>query len=182
MEASLRVAANALTLSRILAVPAIVYLVLQSEDGSSTAATIIVTLAALTDFLDGRLARATGTVSEFGRVFDPLADRIFISCTIAALTLIQINPLPMIGVALVIGRDIFMILGYKILGVRGVKLRVTFLGKIYTAIFMAAILFRLAGWWPWEFLFWLGVAGSILTGAIYTLKGLNRLTEVNSAP
>jgi CDP-diacylglycerol--glycerol-3-phosphate 3-phosphatidyltransferase len=165
---------------RILAVPVIVYLILRSGDGSSTAATIIFAAAAFTDFLDGRLARATGTVSEFGRILDPLADRIFISGTIAVLTIA--GRLPLIGVALVIGRDIFMILGYKVLGARGVKLQVTFLGKAYTAIFMLAIVLSRAIWGPWEFLFWVGVAGSLMTGIIYMLKGLARLTEVKSAP
>ena len=177
-EATLAKAANALTLLRILAVPMIVFLVLRSEDGSSTAATVIFTAAAATDFLDGRLARATGTVSEFGRIFDPLADRIFISGTIGALTIA--GRLPLIGVAMVVGRDIFMILGYKVLGARGIKLRVSFLGKTYTAIFMLAIVLSMADWGPWWLLFWAGVAGSILTGAIYMLKGLSWLTRVDT--
>ncbi|MHB9053187.1 MAG: CDP-alcohol phosphatidyltransferase family protein [Thermoleophilia bacterium] len=172
--------ANLLTLLRILAVPAIVVLVLQSGDGSSTAATIIFAAAAFTDFLDGRIARSTGTVTEFGRIFDPLADRIFISCTIAALTIA--GKLPILGVALVVGRDIFMILGYKFLGSRGMKLRVSFLGKIYTAIFMLAIVLAMLGWGPWELLFWIAVAGSLFTGLLYTLKGLTKLTRVNTAP
>ncbi len=154
----------------------IVFLVLRSEDGSSTAATIIFAFAAFTDFLDGRLARATGTVSELGRILDPLADRVFISCTIAALTIA--GRLPIIGVALVVGRDIFMILGYKVLATRGVKLRVFFLGKTYTALFMLAIVLCMADWGPWEIFFWIGVAGSLLTGLLYTLKGLSKLTEV----
>ena len=170
--------ANLLTLLRILAVPAIVILVLHSGDGSSTAATIVFAAAAFTDFLDGRIARSTGTVTEFGRIFDPLADRIFISCTIAALTIAGV--LPIIGVALVAGRDIFMILGYKFLSSRGLKLRVTFLGKTYTAIFMLAIVLAMLGRGPWEFLFWVAVAGSLFTGLLYTLKGLTRLTRVNT--
>jgi len=170
------VIANLLTLSRILAAPVIMYLVLRSEDGSSTTATMIFAVAAFTDFLDGRFARATGTVSELGKVLDPLADRIFISGTIAALTIA--GRLPLWGVALVVGRDIFMILGYKVLSRRGVRLRVTFLGKVYTAIFMLAIVLSMIDWGPWLFLFWVGVAGSLLTGLMYMLKGLSRLTRV----
>ncbi|MHB8793806.1 MAG: CDP-alcohol phosphatidyltransferase family protein [Thermoleophilia bacterium] len=171
-------AANALTLIRLLAVPAIVLLVLRADDGSSIAATIIFAGAALTDFLDGRMARATGTVTEFGRVFDPFVDRVFISGTVAALMLA--DRLPWQGVVLLIGRDIFMILGYKVLGTQDIKLRVTFLGKTYTAVLMAAILMCLADIGPWLILFWAGVAGSLVTGAIYTVKGLAKLTEVRS--
>jgi len=153
--------------------------VLRTDDGSSTAATIVFAGAALTDFLDGRLARATGTVTEFGRIFDPLVDRIFISGTVAALLLA--GRLPWQGVALLIGRDFIMILGYKVLGTQDIKLRVTFLGKIYTAVLMAAVLMCLADTGPWLVLFWIGVAGSLITGAMYAAKGLARLTEVKSA-
>lgn len=152
---------------------------LRTDDGSSTAATIVFAGAALTDFLDGRLARATGTVTEFGRIFDPLVDRIFISGTVAALLLA--GRLPWQGVALLIGRDFIMILGYKVLGTQDIKLRVTFLGKIYTAVLMAAVLMCLADIGPWLVLFWIGVAGSLITGAMYAAKGLARLTEVKSA-
>ena len=161
---------------RILAVPAIVYLVLSSGDGSSTAATVIFLVAALTDFLDGSLARATGSVSEFGRILDPLADRIFISATVIALTIG--GRLPLIGVALVVSRDIFIILGYKVLGGRGIKLRVSFFGKVYTAVLMLAIILCMADWGPWLILFWVGVAGSLLTGLYYTLRGISQLTRV----
>ncbi|MBI5870418.1 MAG: CDP-alcohol phosphatidyltransferase family protein [Actinobacteria bacterium] len=171
-------AANALTLIRLLAVPAIVVLVLRADGGSSMAATIIFAAAALTDFLDGRLARATGTVTEFGRVFDPFVDRVFICGTVLALTLA--GRLPWQGVALLVGRDIFMILGYKVLGTQEIKLRVTFLGKTYTAVLMAAVLMCLADLGPWLILFWIGVAGSLVTGAMYAVKGLAKLTEVRS--
>jgi CDP-diacylglycerol--glycerol-3-phosphate 3-phosphatidyltransferase len=152
--------------------------VLRADDGSSTAATIVFAGAALTDFLDGRLARATGTVTEFGRIFDPLVDRIFISGTVAALLLA--DRLPWQGVAILISRDIFMILGYKVLGTQNIKLRVTFLGKTYTALLMAAVLMCLADIGPWIELFWIGVAGSLITGVMYTVKGLARLTEIKS--
>ena len=153
-------------------------LVLRAEDGTSTAAAIIFAGAAFTDFLDGHMARATGTVTEFGRVFDPLVDRIFISGTVAALLLV--GRLQWQGVALLIGRDIFMIFGYKLLGLQDIKLRVTFLGKAYTAVLMLAVLMCLADLGPWLVLFWIGVAGSLITGAMYTAKGLARLTEVKS--
>jgi len=156
----------------------IVFLVLRGDDGSNVAASLVFAAAAITDFLDGYLARATDTVTEFGRVFDPFVDRIFICATVAALTLA--GRLPWQGVALLVGRDIFMILGYKILGMQDIKLRVTFLGKAYTAVLMAAILFCLADIGPWLYMFWIGVAGSLITGAMYAAKGLARLTEVKT--
>jgi CDP-diacylglycerol--glycerol-3-phosphate 3-phosphatidyltransferase len=171
----LAVVANALTLFRILSLPLIVVLVLRADNGTSLAATVIFLLAALTDFLDGQIARRAGAVTELGRVIDPLADRILISGTIIALAISGV--LPVLGVILVATRDFFMIIGYKMLQKKGVTLQVSFLGKAYTALFMAAIVIAMAGvepggvrlgWW----LFWLGVAGSLLTGVLYTLKGI----------
>jgi CDP-diacylglycerol--glycerol-3-phosphate 3-phosphatidyltransferase len=165
--------------------PVIAYLVITASSESTAAetadlynyiATGLFAAAALTDFLDGRLARATGTVSEFGRVLDPLADRIFISGTILALTFA--GRLPILGVALIVARDIFMVLEYKALESRGVNLRVSFLGKVYTAVLMVAVVMCMAEVGPWDILFWLGVAGSLLTGFYYTLKGLAQMTRI----
>ena len=165
--------ANFLSLSRIVAVPFIFYLLASSDDGTSMAATVIFLTAALTDFLDGLFARSTGSVSELGKVLDPAADRVLISGTIVALTIV--GSLPVIGVALVVARDIFLIFGYKAVERRGVVIRVSFLGKTYTALFMVAIVLIMAGFMPGGYsiglwLFWMSVAGSIITGISYTAR------------
>lgn len=173
-----------LTLVRILAAPAVIFFILRSESGSSAAATIIFLLAAVTDFFDGLLARRTGTVTEIGKKADPLADRLLISGTIIALAIKGL--LPVAGVVLVAARDIFIIVGYKLLEERGVVVRVSILGKAYTALFMTAILLQMTeagingvspGWW----LFWAGVAGSLVSGAFYVVNGIMRL-KTGAAP
>jgi len=167
-----------------LAVPVIVVLLLWPEPGPSTAATIVFLIAALTDFLDGQLARRTGAVTEFGKKLDPLADRIFISGTILALTVAGV--LPLFGVILIVVRDIFMIVGYKLAEARGARLGVSFFGKAYTAVLMLAIVLAMAGieaggvqvgiW-----LFWAGVAGSLLSGAAYAISVLSQLRSMKVA-
>ncbi|MHB0867097.1 MAG: CDP-alcohol phosphatidyltransferase family protein [Thermoleophilia bacterium] len=167
--------ANGFTALRIVAVPFIVILVLRSPDGSSDAATVIFMLAAWTDFFDGFIARRTGTVTDIGRMLDPLADRLFISGTIIALALAGV--LPWQGVIIVAARDLFMIFGYKLLLSRGGAPQVSLLGKSYTALFMLAIAVSMVGfepgglrlgWW----LFWAGVAGSVATGVAYASQGM----------
>ncbi len=175
-EAALAVAANVLTSLRILAAPVIVFLLFRSPDGSSALATAIFIGAALTDFLDGRLARGAGAVTELGKSLDPVADRILVSSTIVVLAVR--GTLPVAGVALVVARDFFMILGYKMLMRRGVKLRVSYLGKSYTALIMVAIVMVMAGFRPGgielgRWLFWAGVAGSLLSGVAYIVRGLS---------
>ena len=141
-------------------------------------ATIIFLLAAITDFFDGLLARRMDKVTKIGKKADPLADRLLISGTIIALA-IQ-GSLPVVGVILVAARDLFIIVGYKLLEERGVELGVSAAGKTYTALIMVAILLSMTGveingvrpgWW----LFWAGVAGSIVSGAIYVVTGLQHL-------
>ncbi len=162
--------------------PAIFLLVLLSG-GASNIAMAIFLAAALTDFLDGRLARLTGTVTELGKSLDPVADRIFVGGTIIALTVSGRLPVP--GMALIAVRDISMIVGYKLFKRRGVIIRVSRLGKTYTAVLMLAVTMALAdigpgrwhaavfGIWPW--LFWAGVGGSLLTGAAYLSKAFKSL-------
>ena len=172
-EATLYTAANALTLLRLLLLPVVIVLVLHSVTGASGAAAAVFLVAALTDFLDGQVARRTGTVTEAGKLFDPFVDRVFISGTIIALVIA--GRLPLAGVALVVARDIILILGYKSLRSRGVVVRVSLLGKSYTALIMLAIVLSLANIGPWQWLFWAGVAGSLLSGVAYIVKGVSRL-------
>lgn len=167
--------ANLLSLSRVAAVPFIIYLVIEADGDASPAATAIFVAAAVTDFLDGLFARSTGTVSELGKVLDPVADRILISGTIIALTISGM--LPIIGVALVVARDISLILGYKAIDRRGIVVRVSLLGKTYTALFMFAILFIMAGVEPGGrdvglWLFWISVVGSIVSGLSYLARAM----------
>lgn len=172
---TLATAANALSLFRILVLPLLVALILRAGGEASFAATAVFIVAAFTDLLDGLLARGTGTVTELGKVLDPLADRILIGGTIIALA--AVGALPVAGVLLVLLRDIFLLSGYKLLQTRGVILRVSLPGKAYTALFLIAIVAVLAdvsagGVSIGLVLFWVSVIGSILTGIGYTMRGM----------
>jgi CDP-diacylglycerol--glycerol-3-phosphate 3-phosphatidyltransferase len=174
-ESKLITAANLLSMSRIAATPFIFYLIVTTDVGSNMFLTILFMVTALTDFFDGLLARSTGTVSDFGKILDPLADRIFISGTIIALTIS--GELPLIGVALVVTRDILMVLGYKAIERRGATVRVSLLGKSYTALFMLAIIAILAGLEPGGlnlglWLFWISVVGSLVSGVSYMMRAI----------
>ncbi len=176
MEGNLSHAANFITSLRILAAPAVAILLLGSPEGSSILATLIFVGAVLTDFLDGRLARGTGTVSELGKSLDPVADRILVGSAIVALSIN--GALPVAGVVLVLARDIFMLLGYKLLVNRGVKLRVSLLGKAYTALIMVAVTLAMAGVQAdgitvGRWLFWAGVAGSLISAVAYLARGFS---------
>jgi cardiolipin synthase len=125
---------NALSILRLLGVPAFLWLVLQPVfhgphyDGW---ALLILAVSGATDYLDGKLARALGQVSRVGQILDPAADRLYILATLAGLAARQIIPVWL--VALLVGRDLLMAVPLLILKRHGYTgLPVHFLGKAAT--------------------------------------------------
>ena len=84
--------ANILTMSRIVMVPFFAWLYLAGTVGSQVLAAVVFALAAVTDRLDGHLARTRGLVTDFGKIADPIADK---ALTITALVLLSAGgPVP----------------------------------------------------------------------------------------
>src|SRR6266508_6609267 len=132
---------NALTLLRLALIPLFVALVLASDGGHSWAAAIVFGAVGITDQIDGWLARRWHVESEFGKVADPLADRLMIDA--AVLLLFLADRLPWAAL-LILARDIVLLGGYKLVVPRGYDFSVSFLGKLATWILYAAISFVLA--------------------------------------
>ena len=76
---------NALTAARLVAIVPFTILLARSDDAVSTAAALLVAAAAWTDFLDGYLARHANAQTRFGRIADPLADRLLIDLALVLL-------------------------------------------------------------------------------------------------
>jgi len=76
---------NVLTLSRIAAIPLLAVLVTLRTPGCDLAATIVFTVAAITDWLDGHMARTRGQHSDLGRMLDPIADKLLVGATLMLL-------------------------------------------------------------------------------------------------
>ncbi len=158
---------NALTIARLALVPVFIGLVLASDHGHSWAAAIVFALAAITDQIDGWLARRWHVESEFGKVADPLADRLMIDS--AVLLLYLADRLPWAAL-LILVRDLALLSGYKLVAPRGFDLSVSFLGKLATWILYASLAFVLATHegtrWP-IWMFWIGFAIAVAAGALY---------------
>ncbi len=155
---------NALTLLRLLAIPVVLLLLFVGMD---VAAATVFVLAAVTDFLDGRLARRWGRASYLGAVLDPVADRLMLSS--AAVVLAILGSLPFPVVAILVGRDVLALVGS--LTFRD-KIRVNKVGKVATAVLMAAvavIMYRpgTTGQILGEVMFTLGLGLSLVAGALY---------------
>ena len=162
---------NALTIARFGAIPVFVWLYLEAGDGAAWGAGAFFAGAALTDQLDGYLARRWQVESRFGRVADPLADRLMIGT--AAVLMLVTGRIPIVAALVILGRDLLLVAGYKVLSPGGYELDVTFLGKTATWVLYAALAFVLVTpegtTWPLVIL-WVGIALSLGAGAQYGLR------------
>src|SRR5688572_3523759 len=162
---------NALTVARFVAIPIFVWLYLDAGDGSAWGAGIFFAAAALTDQLDGYLARRWHVESRFGQVADPLADRLMIGT--AAILMLATGRIPLVAALVILGRDVLLVLGYRLLSPGGYDLEVTFLGKSATWVLYAALGFVLVTeegtTWP-VVLLWIGIALSLGAGAQYAIR------------
>jgi len=95
---------NILTLCRIAVVPIIVVLLFSPNKFFSFLAALLFSAAAITDYLDGYYARQLGMTSNFGKIMDPLADKLLISCTFIMLS--SLAWIPAWVVCVIIGREI----------------------------------------------------------------------------
>lgn len=126
---------NVISFARLATVPFFLWLWFA---GSREVAVVVYAIGAWTDFLDGFIARRTDSVSELGKLLDPLADRVFIVAL--AIALVGGGTLPWWLAVAVIGRDVVILSLYPLVQKRGVpKIAVNFVGKSATA----ALLFGL---------------------------------------
>ncbi len=159
---------NALTLARFAAIPVFAWLYVRAGDGAAWGAGLFFAGAALTDQIDGYLARRWNVHSAFGKVADPLADRLMIGTAVVLMW--ASGRIPLAAAVIVLARDLVLVLGYKLLAPRGFELEVTFLGKLATWVLYAALGFVLVTdegtAWPLVFL-WIGVGLSLAAAAQY---------------
>jgi CDP-diacylglycerol--glycerol-3-phosphate 3-phosphatidyltransferase len=165
--------ANALTMGRLLLIPVFIYVLTHSAGGPSVAAAAIFAAASITDWLDGQVARRTGTVTEFGKFADPLADRLLAGSALIIL-LVQ-HRLPTIAVMIVLVRDCVVMAGYYVLARRKFHAPVLVIGKITTAVLMVAIFLVLLGNSWGQPVFWAGVVLSVASGVVYVFRGIRQV-------
>jgi len=158
--------ANLITISRLFLIPAFIYCMFLSPPQNLIAA-IIFGLAALTDTLDGYVARNIGRVTELGKVIDPLVDRIFIVTTIVALYIRDRQP-PFFALAILVGREIFLLIGYIYMRrKREIKMSVSVLGKTATAFLMTSFAFLILKTFLGLLLFYIGLVLYIISTVFY---------------
>jgi cardiolipin synthase len=147
---------------------------LSSRHGQSTAAAVLYAVIGWADYLDGFVARLTGQYSRLGALLDPVIDRLLVLSGMAVV--LRFDLLPRWAVALVIAREL-LILVLSRYGLRqGVELRINWPGRLAVAPTMGAPFFALIGLHTVALvMLYLGLGLSALATALYVRSGLAQL-------
>jgi CDP-diacylglycerol--glycerol-3-phosphate 3-phosphatidyltransferase len=173
---------NALTLLRILLVPVLVVALLDATPEAQWVAAAVFALAAFTDGLDGYLARSRRSETTFGKVMDPIADKLLVAA--ALLSLVSLDRLAPWVAMVIIARE-FAVSGLRIAaGAQGVVIPASRLGKVKTVTQIVAILALIAAhetgdWWV-QTLLYVAVATTVASGANYFLNFRRRIDEARA--
>ena len=131
---------NKLTVLRIIMVPFFVFFMLTDAGGAANKwiALVIFCVASLTDMLDGKIARARGLVTNFGKFMDPLADKLLV-CS-AMICLIPLGKLTAWFVIVIIARE-FIISGFRLVASdNGIVIAASYWGKFKTVLQMFMVI------------------------------------------
>jgi cardiolipin synthase len=127
---------NVISFLRIALIPVFVALIVDPD--TRRAGLVLFAVVVATDWVDGALARATGQVSDLGKVLDPVADRLAIAAGLIAL--VVADAFPLWAALLILVRDVtVLIAGLVLLSTRRARIEVRHLGKVATFALMAAI-------------------------------------------
>lgn len=173
---------NALSVLRLLGIPLFIYFALISkQDGL---AILILAVAGVTDYLDGKLARAWNQTSSLGALLDPAADRIYILATL--IILFVRDSISLWVLLILISRDVLLGMLTLFMKIRRLNLlEITFLGKAATFNLLYAFPLlllathnstagRVSFAIGWSFALW-GIALYVLTGLMYFHNGVKSI-------
>lgn len=194
---------NIITFTRLILTGVFLYLFV--TDFNRYVALVIYAVAASTDWLDGQIARMTKTVSWLGKLLDPIVDRALLFCGVVGL--VAREELPLWICLAIVGRDIYLFLGnFVVKRYHKRPIDVVFVGKLATALLMSGFTLMLLGlpvldglcivpdsltWLPGLnctpvplgiFFVYAGVCCSLLTGLVYTVKGLQAIRNAIAHP
>lgn len=188
-EAGLWTVPNIISMARLAGVPVFLWLVLGPH--SDFWALLLLIFAGVSDWLDGKIARAFNQFSRYGRVLDPAADRLYILVTLLALIIREVIPWWL--VALLVGREVFASVVQLVVRRRGYGwLPVNFLGKTATLCLMYAFPCLFLGDRPglaylivtsvgWAFAIW-GTALYWWAGVMYAVQARRLVAADRAAP
>ncbi len=169
---------NLLTLLRILAAPVVVVALLGETPNGDALAAGVFALAALTDGLDGYFARSRDAVTTFGKLMDPVADKLLIAA--ALVSLVSLDRLAAWVAMVIIAREFAVTVTRAIAAERGIVISASWMGKAKTVLQIAAV-FALIATNPaplWvDLLVYAAVVATVISGVDYLFGLRRRLAE-----
>lgn len=187
---------NLLTLSRIAAIPVMVALAALRTPLGDMMACVVFGVAGITDYFDGKIARQRQQLSSFGRMLDPIADKLLVAAALMVLAgMDRLSPAALYPAIIILLREI-LVSGLReyLAGLR-ISLPVTQLAKWKTGVQMGALGTLLAGdsgaplvfmdWLPvsliGEIMLWTAAALTLVTGWDYLVAGLRHAGHAPAA-
>ncbi len=168
---------NKLSFVRIFLVPILVTLLLTNSHFSMPLALIIFLLAALTDFLDGYIARKSKQITTLGKFLDPMADKLLI-CS-ALISLVQISRASAWIVVIIVCREIAITGLRSVAASQGVIIAAGKMGKFKTVTEIFAVSFLILNKQPFgEIFLWTAMLLAISSGVEYVVK-FNKKIKLN---
>ncbi len=176
-------APNVLTLLRILLIPVFVIIYFTNIPDWNVVAAIIFIVAAITDWLDGYLARKYDLVSNFGKLWDPIADKLLVLA--ALLVIMDWGKIGLVVVLIIVARELIIGGLRSTAASKGVVIAADKSGKLKTVVQFVAIILLLLNNWPFTFvpvdlgliLIWVSVALSIYSCIEYFVKNAEIVTD-----
>lgn len=180
---------NLLTISRIVVIPVIFMMVYIQATLWQLVAAILFIVASITDYLDGYLARSRNETSAFGRLLDPIADKLLVTSALVVILAVPgmvVCKLSYIPVIVILCREILVSGLREFLMEVKVGMPVTRLAKWKTGFQMTALsMMLLKGFWLWggigEILLWIAGVLTFITGYQYFQKSLNYIKKIEKA-
>ncbi len=172
---------NVLTVLRIMLVPVVVVALLGNTPGGDVLAAAVFALASLTDFVDGYLARARDSITTFGKLMDPLADKLLIVA--ALVSLVSLHRLAAWVAMVIITRELAVTVLRLGATQAGVVMPASMFGKVKTCLQIAAILAVIAvhGQPAWvTALLYVTVLVTVLSGLDYFFGLRRRMQQIDA--
>ena len=170
---------NVLTMIRLVLVPVFAAV---HRAGYPKQALIIFCAASVTDALDGILARKLNQITDFGKLFDPLADKLMVLTALFCQGVAGVLPWP--AIFIVLGKELFMVVGSMFMLGKGVVVSANYFGKTATVCFILSLILsffheELAAWGYRVdlILLWISVGLTLLAMGVYIFQAWGKLRD-----
>ncbi len=165
---------NAIGFARLALIPVFLIVAFSSDDGVGAGPAILFAVIGWGDYADGMAARVTRQYSRLGALMDPVTDRLLVICGVVVCWHFEL--LPRWALALLVARELLMLVLGRYSLSRGVDLRINWPGRLAVAPVMGGLFFPMCGLGTLgEVLLYVGIALALLATALYVRDGRRAL-------